>query len=77
MTIAQTDFDNFAPIVREWQDAGLFFITRHTRKYGILVLAKKEPFLFGGCVYEPGKMWFEYAPTEELAVAALKKEIPD
>jgi len=77
MTMAQVDFDNFAPMMREWEEDGLYFITRRSRKHGILILAKKEPFKFGGCIYEPGKMWFKYTFSEEAGVVALKLEMDD
>jgi len=61
--------------MREWEEPGIYFISRCSKKYGILVLAKKEPFQFGGCIYEPGKMWFQYASSEEAGVTALKTEM--
>lgn len=36
-------------------------------------LAKREPFVNGHPIYEPGELWFEIGDTEDDALAAVRR----
>lgn len=40
-----------------------------------IALAKKEPFVTGDPIMEPGDVWFEFWETPETAMLALKRSI--
>jgi hypothetical protein len=40
-------------------------------------LAKREPFVNGHPIYEPGDVWFEFGETEADALSAIKRKMLD
>ena len=55
------------------QDA--WYFTAWRGKIGWIGLAKREPFINGHPLNEPGDVWFEFGATEEEALRNIKRSV--
>lgn len=53
-----------------------WYVTAWQARYGSWTgLAKREPFMTGCVLSEPGDLWFEFGSTKDEAIAAVLRDV--